>query len=53
MTTLYARAYKIAIIEYFVNVRVKHIINLLAYRKALVWSRRCISITSRVRGRIY
>jgi len=52
MTNLYPREYKITTIEYFVNVRVKHFINLLAYRKALIWPRRGISITSRVRDRI-
>jgi hypothetical protein len=53
MTRLYVPAYKITIITYFINVNVKHFINLLAYRTALLWRRRGISITSQVRDKIH
>jgi hypothetical protein len=53
MTRLYTHAHKITTTEYFVNVSVQQCITILAYRKLLVWPRRGISITSRVRKRIY
>jgi hypothetical protein len=53
MTRLYTQAHKITTTEDFVNVSVQQCITIFAYRKLLVWPRRGISITSRVRGRIY